>query len=161
MDKVLRAFSVGIVLFAAIIAIIVGQRIDQNTVSLLSGAMIGVLVAAPCAGLVAFIAARRRENNNQSGYERSIRHGYQSGYQLPPNPPQYWVLPQQFQTPQAVAAGMNAAGWPGSQEQMQYLPRPRRRFFVIGENGEPKPLENEAVNDASYPFDPDEAGAAF
>ena len=161
MDKVVRAFSVGIILFATIIAFIVGSRIDQNTVSLLSGAMVGILIAAPCAILVTFIAVRRRENNNISIYERSLRHGYQ----MPPNPPQYWVMPPQFQAPTqtapAIPGGMSLAGWPGSNEEMQYLPRPRRRFYVIGENGEPKPIENEAATDATYPFDPDEAGAAF
>ena len=161
MDKVLRAFSVGVILFATIIAFIVGSRIDQSTVSLLSGAVIGILVAAPCAVLVTFIAVRRRETNNMSMYERPMRHGYQ----MPPNPPQYWILPPQFQAPtqtaQALAAGMSMSAWPGNPENMQYLPRPRRRFYVIGENGEPKPLENEVATDAAYSFDPDEAGAAF
>ena len=161
MEKVIRALSVGIILFATIIAFIVGSRIDQNTISLLSGAMVGILIAAPCAVLVTFIAVRRRESNNISIYERSMRHGYQ----MPPNPPQYWVMPPQFQAPTqtapAIPGGMSMSGWPGSQEEMQYLPRPRRRFYVIGENGEPKPVDSEAATDAAYPFDPDEAGAAF
>ncbi|HEY3341110.1 MAG TPA: hypothetical protein VGK81_03790 [Anaerolineae bacterium] len=159
MDKVLRAFSVGIILFATVIAFIVGSRIDQNTVSLLSGAMVGIVIAAPCAVLVTFIAVRRRENNNISVYERSIRHGYQ----MPPSPPQYWVMPPQFQasaqTAPAIPGGLSMSAWPGSPEQLPALPR--RRFYVIGENGEPTPVDNEAATDAAYPFDPDETGAAF
>jgi hypothetical protein len=159
MDKVLRAFSVGILLFATIIAFIVGSRIDQNTVSLLSGAMLGILIAVPCAILVTFIAVRRRESNNISVYERSMRHGYQ----MPPSPPQYWVMPPQFQTPAqtapAIPGGLSMTAWPGSPEEMQSLAR--RRFYVIGENGVPKPVESEGATDAAYPFDPDETGAAF
>jgi hypothetical protein len=160
MNKVMSALSVGIILFAGVMAYIVGSRIDQVTVSVLSGAMVGIVVAVPCAALVTFILVRRRESTNISVYERS-RHGYQ----MPPNPPQYWVIPPQFQTPPqtapAIPGGMSMSAWANAPEEMQYLPRPRRRFYVIGENGEPKPVEGDSATDAQYPYDSDEAGAAF
>jgi hypothetical protein len=164
MEKVLRAFSVGIIFFATIIAFIVGSRIDQNTVSLLSGAFIGVLVAAPCAAIVTLISLRRRETIGVGTYERTLRHGYQ----MPPNPPQYWVMPQQFQpatsgayAPQPIAAGTSAPGWPGATDSTQYLPKPRR-FYMIGANGEPTAVQDED-GDATdvYAYDPADTGAVF
>ncbi len=77
MNRVFRVFSVSFILFMVIIAFIVGSRIDQNTVSILSGAFIGVLVAAPCAAIVTLVAVRRREATSLSPYERTYRHGYQ------------------------------------------------------------------------------------
>src|ERR1700694_5058208 len=119
MDKVIRATSVAIVVFATIVAFIVGSRIDQNTISLLSGTLIGILVAAPCAAIVTCVMIRRRESNSVSSYERSTR----QSVPLPQNPPQYWVLPQQFQAmgnpayaQNAIAAGMAAPNWPMSQQ---------------------------------------------
>jgi hypothetical protein len=170
MDRVIRATSVAIVVFATIVAFIVGSRIDQNTISLLSGTLIGILVTAPCVAIITFVAVRRRESNSVSSYDRSMR----QSVPMPQSPPQYWVLPQQFQgmgnpagnpayAHNAIAAGIAAPNWPMAQEDMQYLPRPRRRFYVIGENGEPKLLEDGSAGNANDPYaiDSDEPGAAF
>jgi hypothetical protein len=168
MDKVLRATSVAIIIFATVIAFVVGSRIDQNTISLLSGTVIGILIAAPCATIITFVLVRRRESNNSlSSYDRGIRHSTP----LPQNPPQYWVLPQQFAAMNAPAY-MQAAGasntgapmWQVSPDQAAYAPRPRRRFYVIGENGEPRLLESPAAPDSvtsQYELDGDDAGGVF
>src|ERR1700674_1613419 len=103
MDRVIRATSVAIVVFATIVAFIIGSRIDQNTISLLSGTLIGILVTAPCAAIITFVLVRRRESNTLSGYDRSVR----QSVPLPQNPPQYWVLPQQFQPGRNPAYAQN------------------------------------------------------
>ncbi|MCC7208341.1 MAG: hypothetical protein IT323_13620 [Anaerolineae bacterium] len=59
MDKVLRVTSVAIIIFAAVIAFVVGSRIDPRTVSLLSGTVIGILVAAPCATIITWVLTHR------------------------------------------------------------------------------------------------------
>jgi hypothetical protein len=165
MDRVLRATCVAIVIFATVIAFIVGSRIDQNTISLLSGTMIGILIAAPSAAIITFVMVRRRESSSLSSYDRGIRHSTP----LPQNPPQYWVLPQQYagaNAPayiQGSATHTGAPGWPGAPDEMSYLPRPRRRFYVIGENGEARMLENPAAAPdavtAPYELDGDDADA--
>jgi hypothetical protein len=168
MDRLLRALSIAIVIFATIVAFVVGSRIDQNTISLLSGTMIGILIATPGAAIITFVLLRRRENNAASGYDRSLRHSAP----LPQNPPQYWVLPQTMQPMRAgaypvnaIPAGITAMGWPMAPgmggEEMNYLPRPRRKFYVIGENGEPKALDDPATDDDPYAIDSDGPGAAF
>ncbi len=162
MDRVLRALSVGIILFAVVIALIVGSRIDQNTVSLLSGAFIGVLIASPCTVVVTLITMRRRETTSSSTYDRTLHHSYQ----MPPNPPQYWILPQPFQSAThmgyqapSIAAATSAAGWPGSSSDSQYLPK-SRRFYMIGTNGEPKAVEDETADEADS-YNAEATGAVF
>ena len=158
----MKVFAFAILLFAAVVAYMIGTRIDQETISLLSGTAIGVLVTTPCAALITFILMRRRETNHQTTYERNMR----SNVSMPQNPPQYWVMPQMPTLSNAAAmqgalnAGTSMGGWPGAQN-AQYLPRPQRRFYVIGENGQPKVVDGDpGVND-DYEMETGESGAAF
>lgn len=160
MDKILRALSAAIVIFATVIAFVVGSRIDQNTISLLSGAVIGILVATPCAIIITIVTVRRRENNGLSSYDRNVRHNTP----LPQNPPQYWVLPQQFAA-MAAPAYMQAMGAAqAGAEEMGFPPRPGRRFYVIGENGEARMLESSSARDAvanAYELEAEGPGSVF
>ena len=168
MDKIIRAFAISIVIFATITGIVVSTRIDQNTVSVLSGAVIGIITAAPFAAILTFVLTRRRDNNNTvvTSYERQLR----GSVPLPQNPPQYWVLPQQFAGAQNGAYGQQqqpalAGPTQWSMNPETYTMRPRRRFYVIGENGEPRLMDEAAVdqddaNDA-YGMGGSETGAAF
>jgi hypothetical protein len=166
MEKVIRATSVAIVIFVTVIAFAVGSRIDQNTISVLSGAVIGILVATPCAAIITFLLVHRKDQNGVSVYERQIRHSAP----LPQNPPQYWVLPQQFAPMinpaygnQALGAG--TPGWQMQQNGVQALPRPRRRFYVIGESGEQKVVDEGAFSrddvEDPYAYGGEDTGAAF
>ena len=166
MEKVIRAISVAIVIFVTIVAFAVGTRIDQNTISVLSGAVIGILVAAPCAAVITFLLLRRKDGDRAPVYERQLR----NTVPLPQNPPQYWVLPQQFQGMANPAYNMPALGTGNMGWQMQTnntvaLPRPRRRFYVIGESGEPKPVDEGAFSRDEYDgvdaYGVEEPGAAF
>ncbi|HEY3289581.1 MAG TPA: hypothetical protein VGK87_05595 [Anaerolineae bacterium] len=163
MEKVFRAFTVSIVIFAVIIAVVVGTRIDQNTVSVLSGALIGIITAAPFAAILTFALLRRKGDNTSTpvatSYERSLR----SNVPYPQNPPQYWVMPQQFAPTQAQTMLASPAKWPSPDD--AYSMRPRRRFYVIGENGEPRMVdeeitEKEAVTEGYEQYG-HEPGAAF
>jgi hypothetical protein len=161
MDRVLRATSVAIIIFATVTAFVIGSRIDQNTISLLSGTMIGILVAAPCAAIITFVLVRRRDANSLSSYDRNMR----QSTPMPQSPPQYWVMPQQYAQLNGAAymqAG-GAQGWPMPQQDAPYLPR-QRRFYVIGENGDPRMLEDRSAMAGSgdpYEADSESPGAAF
>ena len=169
MDKIVRAFAVSIVIFVTITGIVVSTRIDQNTVAVLSGAVIGIITAAPFAAILTLMLIRRRENNNNSivtSYDRQMR----GSVPLPQNPPQYWVLPQQFAGAPNVQYGQQSqpalpgpAQWSANPD--AYTMRSRRRFYVIGENGEPRLMDEtmadqDAANDA-YGMGGGESGAAF
>lgn len=166
MDKVFRAFAVSIVIFAVIIALVVGTRIDQNTVSVLSGALIGIITAAPFAAILTFALLRRRGDSSSTPVATSYERGLRSNVPYPQNPPQYWVLPQQF-TPAQQQQTMLAspAKWPTAND--AYAMRPRRRFYVIGDAGRGEPrlvdeelTEKEAVMEG-YNQNGHEPGAAF
>ena len=158
----LRVFAIAILSFAAIVAYMIGTRIDQETISLLSGTLIGILVTSPCAALITYILVRRRDQNHMSSYERASR----SNVPLPQNPPQYWVMPQMpaLSNASLMQAALNAgsavSGWPGTPDS-RYLPRPQRRFYVIGENGETKTMDGEPTLNDEYEMEPGESGAAF
>ena len=167
MDKIVRALAISIVIFATIIGFVISTRIDQTTISVLSGAVIGIVTAAPFAAILTFILARKRDGRVITSYERQMH----SSVPMPQNPPQYWVMPQQLagmsngsygQQQPALAA---PAQWPGNSDPSAYMMRPRRRFYVIGENGEPRIVDEEAAemdmaNDA-YGLGGGEPGAAF
>jgi hypothetical protein len=170
MDKIARALAISIVIFATIVGFVVTSRIDQNTISVLSGAVIGIITAAPFAAILTIVLTRKRDNTVVTSYERQMR----SSVPLPQNPPQYWVLPQQFagmnngsygQQPQPALAGPSQWQMNADASANAYMMRPRRRFYVIGENGEPKMVdeeisEQEAANEA-YGMGGGETGAAF
>ena len=168
MEKILRAVSIGIIIIAAVIAFVISTRIDQNTISVLSGTIIGILIATPCGALLTVVLLRRRDGGAMTTYERQMR----SVSPLPQNPPQYWVVPPQFNGMANAAMMRNGvnpaiaapATWQMPQDAAGMLPQ-RRRFYVIGENGEPRAVDQDemdtAVMDDPYAYNSGETGAAF
>lgn len=125
MNRLLNAVAVAIVIFVTVIAFVVGSRIDQNTVSLLLGTAIGALVTAPCAVICTVVVMRGRES-----------HGRGQDYGYPAPPPAFYTMPPQQPWPGAAPQGWPQVGY-GMQD---YLPPPRRRFYVVGEDGEAREM---------------------
>ncbi len=143
MDRIVKASAFGVILCGVVFGFVVGSRIDQSTITLLSGTLVGVLVATPCVAVITWLAARRRDDDWRAR-ERYMR----QSAPLPPEPPQYWVVQGQPVAADGRAARLSTPmGWPGQYgDAAGFMPRPRRKFYVIGENGEPR-----EVTDASNP----------
>ena len=137
MNNVNKAIGAGIVFFSVVLAGFVGARVDQTTIALLGGTFIGLLVAVPATLLVVLMSQRRRDEQQQ--------HSQQPRYSahMPPNPPQYWMMPQQpydirMLNPQPSHQAQLNSGIPAPEFM---LPLSRRRFYMIGEGGEVKEIE--------------------
>jgi hypothetical protein len=141
MDRMVKASAFGVILCGVVFGFVVGSRIDQSTITLLSGTLVGVLVATPCVAAITWLTVRRRDDDWRAR-ERYMR----QSAPLPPEPPQYWVVQGQPMTADARAARLSAPmGWPGQYgDTAGFMPRPRRKFYVIGENGEPREVEDAA-----------------
>lgn len=122
---VTRISAIGILLFAAVLAYVVGTRIDKETISLLSGTAIGILVATPCASLITWILVKRRYDDDRRKLEptRTSYHFNRGAVD-----PQNWVAPQVYPYPQGYQQGYPQLP-PGD---MWQQPRPQRQFRVIG-----------------------------
>jgi hypothetical protein len=123
-----------VVLFAVVFAVVIGTRIDQNTVSLLAGTALGVMFTAPCVALIVWLVVRQRDDT------RGVPRGYdvrtRSVPYLAPEPPQYWIMPSPPQQTETRLPTMNA---PSVNQPAWFDPAlltARRRFVVIGEGGE-------------------------
>jgi hypothetical protein len=125
MDKLVRVIAVSVVLFFVVLGLVIGSRMDQNTIALLGGTTIGLLIAAPCAAIVTYLAVRSRD---ESSAPRTT------------HTPTYYVMPQ---------AG--APTLPALPTQQHFLPitspthrqtpesfvlPPQRKFYLIGGGGE-------------------------
>lgn len=160
MDRIIKATAFGVILCGIVFGFVVGSRIDQSTITLLSGTLVGALVTAPCVAAITWLAARRRDDD-----WRPREHYLRQSSPLPPEPPQYWMAQGQPVTADARTARLAAPmGWPGQYgEAAGFMPRPRRRFYVIGENGEPREVAdsaNPAPSAGGYD-DTDDAPAVF
>lgn len=183
MERIAKAVAVAIVLFFVALGIVVGTKVDQNTIALLGGTVVGLLIATPCAAIATYVSMRRREENH--GYERDMR-SYERGprYQgptnspMPQNPPQYWVIPPHLQQPSmqpAMQASMQQT-MPnmGMQQFAPQLPQPmtmaaygmrpntmpdymlpaqKRRFYVIGETGDVQEVDENNPTGSTQNFD--------
>jgi hypothetical protein len=157
MDKLLKSLAFGIVLCGIVFGFVVGSRIDQSTITLLSGTLVGIAVAAPCVAVITWLVVRRKDDEWRVR-ERMLR----QSAPLPPEPPAYWVVqappnagvigsPGAPSNPYALANPYTTSMMPASG-----MPRPRRRFYVIGENGEPREVPDPAVGTgAGSEFDGD------
>jgi hypothetical protein len=145
MDKIVKAVAAAVVLFFIVMGFTIGTRMDQNTIALLGGTTLGLLIATPCAAIVTYLAIRNRDEHS---FERNPR--YNSP--MPQNPPQYWVMPQQMQMPQPMQQQMPAAAtYAFRQPTSEFmLPAVKRRFYMIGETGEVQELD-EAVSTVAEP----------
>ncbi len=125
MDKLVRAIAVSVVPFFVVLGLVIGSRMDQNTIALLGGTTIGLLIAAPCAAIVTYLAVRSRDELSAPRTTSA---------------PTYYVVPQ---------AG--APALPALPTQQHFLPitsppyqqtsasfalPPQRKFYLIGGGGE-------------------------
>jgi len=141
MEKITRALAFGLLIAMVSFGIISATRVDASTIALLSGTAIGVLVAGPCAAAITWLAVRRREDTVQR--ERYNR----NSAPMPSEPPQYWVVPGERVVLDARNGRLQPgtpAPWSGMGTTDAYLPRPRRRFFMIGESGDQQELRDPA-----------------
>jgi hypothetical protein len=160
MDKLLKALAVAIVIFAAVLAVFVGSRVDQFAMSMLAGAFLGLFIAIPTTLLATLLITRGAPR----GHDRSWYHSSP----LPQSPPQYWtvpnrpqpqppvaqaqmhmMVPQQGQLPYAMPyAGMltnNAIPW-------QMPEQAQRKFYVIGESGAMEEIHAASEAEQEAPF---------
>ena len=56
----MKLLTTTILIFSGILAVMVGLRLDQQTMAILTGTAIGFVVAAVCIGIVAYIVLNRK-----------------------------------------------------------------------------------------------------
>ena len=136
MERLVKTFAVAVILFFIVLGFVIGSRMDQNTIALLGGTTIGLLIAAPCAAIITYLAIRNRDESRQ----------FDSPQYRPPQPPmQYWVVPQAPIAPQSAPHYNALAGTsPYTMPTEQFVLPPRRKFYLIGESGESSEIEPEA-----------------
>ena len=76
--------AVAVVLFFIILGLTVGTRMNQNTIALLGGTLIGLLIAVPCASIVTYLAVSGRQNHDTGSGHWVVP---QDGSAPPPAPP--------------------------------------------------------------------------
>jgi hypothetical protein len=131
MERMSKAIAVSLVLFAIVFAAFAGSRVDQVTIALLGGALIGLLVAVPLTLLTMAIVLRRRDERVDSP---------QPTVHVPPVPQAHWPPPNH-------PAQFSAQPWPLISAPAEFnLPPPRRRFYVIGESGEVRELTDATID---------------
>ncbi len=147
MDKLVKAVAIAVVCFFVVLGLTIGTRMDQNTIALLGGTTIGLLIAAPCAAIVTYLAVRNRDDHS---YERNPR--YNSP--MPQNPPQYWVVPQHMQMQQPAQQQLPPVAAYGLRQPTSefVLPATKRRFYMIGETGDVQELDDaiSTIADPNY-----------
>lgn len=124
MGKLMKAVAAAVILFFIVLGLVIGSRMDQTTIALLGGTMIGLLIATPSAAIVTYLAIRNRDEHSN----RPIH-----SYQQQPQPPQYWVVPQSQHLP-APTPHYNAL--PSNQYPAPFELPSRRKFYLIGDNGD-------------------------
>ena len=81
MDTVNKIAAVCIVLFCTVLAGFIGARVDQTTIALLGGTVIGLIVAIPTTALIVWTMTRRRAEWPEQRYTPPPP-------PMPPAPPQ-------------------------------------------------------------------------
>ena len=144
MEIFIRSLAIAIVLFFVVLGMVIGSRMDQTTIALLGGTVVGLLIATPCAAIVTYLAVCNR-NESSAPCTRQFTQPV-----LPPNPPQYWVVPQTMHAPPHITPQPSSGVAPTPQQSLApvfELP-PRRRFYLIGATGEPSEIEPDDATDA-------------
>lgn len=120
----MKALNFAVVLFAAVLAIVIGYRIDQPTLAILAGVTVGFVVAAIAVSALAFFVIRQnrqpsRENTQTYHYTISPTGSHAPSGPAALPPPDVYPMPAQ---------------------------RPTRQFVVIGEGGAQTVDGNHAIN---------------
>ena len=70
MERIEKAAAIAVVLFFVALAIVVGVKMDQNTIALLGGTTLGLLIATPCAAIATYVSMKQRDDES---YNRHLR----------------------------------------------------------------------------------------
>lgn len=142
MQKIFKAFAIGIVAFSVILALIVGARMDAFTMAILGGAFIGLLIAVPTTLTATMLVTRQHAPRERAPHYSSP---------LPPSPPQYWQMPAPAPMPALPQPAYNPQLTnPNIQWAAMQPAAPRRRFYVIGEAGEVEELDGPVEAEAGF-----------
>ena len=52
MERLVKTSAVALIIFATVLAFVIGSRMEQSTIVLLSGAAVGILLCAPSAAIL-------------------------------------------------------------------------------------------------------------
>jgi len=133
------AIAVSIFVFFSIIGVALGTRMEQSTVNVLLGIVIGVLVAFPCGIAVGYAirSAKRQREYEDDRVAADPRMGQQFSTM------NQYLSPAQIAQLVASQYGPSAAVSPyqlTSQNPFPSLEPQQRNFTVIGENGESRQI---------------------
>ena len=125
MERLFRVVAAAVVLFFVVLGLVIGSRMDQNTIALLGGTTIGLLIATPCAAIVTYLMMRHRDESSAPSATST---------------PTYYVVPQ-ASAPTVPALSAQQPLLSVAPPIYQPVPAPfvlppRRKFYVIGGGGE-------------------------
>ena len=125
-----------VLLFVISAAVVIATRLDQLTVSLLGGVLVGVLLAAPIASVMTYLALRQRQVEAVANPYNQIRQ-----QPAPPSlPPQIVMLP----APTNYQPPMQTMRQPMYHQAEPFTLPPQRRFYMIGDDGSASEIQPDA-----------------
>lgn len=123
MQKLGTVIGFSVVLFFGVVGFYMAYSMKESTVNLISGVVLGVLIAAPCFALIGYFVGR--DKNQSTRFNVRLTEREQPQYELPQ---QYQAYPMQ-----------SGQQFPQLGQQM-YPQLPARRHFIVGDDGETKEL---------------------
>lgn len=161
MNSFAKATTVSILLFSVALASVIGMRMEQQTMAILTGTAVGFFIAGACVVVVALVLIRKHEAKQRDNNERFVS-------PMPPSPPnnaymqmhynyapQPRMMPQQMPPVMAMPYPMLMPMQMGQNQyaQMQtaqaQLFAPQRKFFMIGSEGNQQeivPAQGEVID---------------
>ena len=130
MSHLLKVFVFALIMFCIVFAAVIGARLDESVITLIGGFVLGSLIAAPLTAILITLMLRRREATAVPNYPPPQQHQ---------PAPQFLVLPPMYgppnqQIPQAA---------PRRELPEPYSLPTKRRFYLIGEDGQPTEIQPE------------------
>ena len=124
-----------VLLFVISSAVVIAARLDQLTVSLLGGVLVGVLLTAPIASVMTYLALRQRQVEAVANPNNQIRQQF-----APSLPPQIVMLP----APTNYQPPMSTMRQPIYHQAEPFTLPPQRRFYMIGDDGSASEIQPDA-----------------
>ncbi len=140
MQAIGKVLTFLMLMFVISMAVAIASRLDQLTVSLLSGVMVGMLMATPVTALVTYLTVRQRQSEGVVAPYAQIR---PAPVTLPVSqPPQIVMLPApaNYQLPMQMMRQPQYQSQPVEPFSMP----PQRRFYMIGEDGTASEIQPDA-----------------
>ncbi len=118
--RVNSVVGAAMVCFGGVFAVVIGYRIDQQTLVIITGVAVGFVVAAIVVGLIAFFVIRQNRQPRQQGHQSPIAD---------------WSQPYHVQHPLARPAQLPAApAGPQYDDSVTFtLQQPQRRWVAVDE----------------------------